>query len=179
MNYYCAYLQCIREQLPLLSCVEDVLNEMSSMVLLHDLYGMRKVTTSQPYDGCIDLHQNWIDYCVCSDDFNSSFKSVAVTDASISVLKLMRGCVIENISTFKRVESHEYKQALLELQRLEKVIQGECILPEWEWRNINEVSLEGKRFLSHPEPELIPLHGDYLNQPEMRYLSIYKRIKPD
>lgn len=160
LNLTIAYLQCIRERLPVLAVVEDTLSEMSCMVLLHELFVLRKITTFQPYESAVDLHRNWIDYSLYSNEFQEYLNDIAVNNASLAVLKLMAKEAMETIVTLKRIGSDEYPYAARELETLMAAVSGAEVLPEWEWYDINHTPLDGRVFLPESVPELIPLRGN-------------------
>ncbi|MDE9447686.1 hypothetical protein KKJ04_19450 [Xenorhabdus bovienii] len=63
LNLICAYLQLIKDELPELKGVENVLGEDNGSALLATVYGMDIIREKQPYSAELDLYENWNDYC--------------------------------------------------------------------------------------------------------------------
>lgn len=155
LNLRCAYIQSIRDRLPLLSCVDAVINEKSCMLLLHEFYGIRISTIPRRYEKYIDLHQNWIDYCFASCNRFDSLNDYAVERASLKVLKLMYHEAKENLSAMKKSSSDEYILAVKEVNQLNAVIRGMSVSPIWGWSDINGHSLAGKQYCRSTTCEIV------------------------
>lgn len=102
------------------------------MVLLHELFGLHIITTFEPYKSAVDLHQNWIDYSLHSNEFQECLSDIAVSNASLAVLNLMVKEAAVNVFTLKRTGSDEYLHAVRKLETLMVAVSGAEVLPEWE-----------------------------------------------
>lgn len=155
INLRCAYIQCIRERLPLLPCTQAFINEMSCMILLHEFYGIRQITTPRRYNKCIDLHQNWIDYCFPSCNMQDSLNDVSVENASHQLLTLMYKEAEEHVSMLAASGSNDLLASVIEMDNLREVIKGTPVSPAWGWTDINGHSLAGKRYTQNFNYEMV------------------------
>ncbi|WGM03513.1 hypothetical protein [Arsenophonus nasoniae] len=145
-QHACAYVQIVRDGLPVLSsCLDDCVGDWDGVILLNRFYGFKPIYKMIKPDEIIDFYDNWHEY-VLKNDVNK-INQFAVINASRKIVEFFCEKIEKTIQDFPHFE--------IELKRLRLLLNGECVEETWNWQRIDAKYLTGFKLWDSTEPELI------------------------
>ena len=158
INLACAYIQKMRDYLPILPYGDDVVGEDDGIEILHSFYGFEKLYKNTEYDYILDFYDNWEEYCCGRIYPNNILNKFAVENASIKIFEVMKKIML-GLEGWYRDSDHFDEQCWNDvIQQLSAVIQGSPVLPEWQWKTIDGKFIPSGKIYSQPsELEFLPI----------------------
>lgn len=116
LNDVVAYLQLVRDELPLFSIVDDVLGEEDGSSILERLFGCRRIVSEEPIqcDTEINIHRNWETHA-CLLDLKLLAPRMPVTPDVVAAAildEMEKQAVRLRPLGFSREEAAEYEKLL-------------------------------------------------------------------
>lgn len=154
LKYACAYVQHIRNRLPVLNSMEFIIHPAFCVTLLNKFYGMEPVALK---GGCpeIDLYTNWKQYCLHQPFLCHEINEYAVCNASVLMLGIMRDKAITRYQRLKEIYPAHISAMIKDIEHLEAAVSGCGVASEWRWYTPTGENLTGRQFLFSEQPEII------------------------
>ncbi|EOA8011298.1 TPA: hypothetical protein ACJI8J_004392 [Kluyvera georgiana] len=168
-----AYLQLIHSTLPDFPYMANCLEQADAVELYCRIFGGIPLNTNQHYTAEIDLYRNWeIDTRELVNDINCQ-NSIAISGCVEKIFKY----IVENSVQIYQLTKEAYKlgqgmtnnekeeMALLliymdwQLQRMDRVLMGENIQKEWDWRDFEGRLISDISYSPTEQPDLY-IHKD-------------------
>ncbi|MDF7679946.1 hypothetical protein PT300_04680 [Enterobacteriaceae bacterium ESL0689] len=165
LNIRCAYLQLLYYELPLIKGAKDKLRENGSVALLKSVFDIEPIYEYQNYSQKLDLYDNWNDYCGGRlDDYMDEIRVIARSGVFKNLLNIMlincRSSINRYLALageFELKNSADWLKAVNNnIIRLQQLVDGGAVDPEWNWRTIGEPSCTGRVYVHNSNKPDLP-----------------------
>jgi len=154
LNILCAYIQLLQYELSIPYGADDAIAEDNGAALLHAIFGLEVIREEEPYGLELDFYYNWDEYC-CSrlEECLEEILAVAKPDAFRELLKNMADEWRDAIRRYNEgrfyLDSPDdwINEKEKNICRLQSVIDGGAVAPEWGWRTQDGSDSAGKVFV--------------------------------
>jgi len=149
-NFACAYIQLIREELPSLPFIDDVIGEEETHYFMQKYYQASSVDENVSVDYIIDLHENW--EVVASRCTLNMVNAFAASNARYTMLKYLCETAKQNILKCEKLDQIKYAN---DFKRLERMLAGEAVKEAWQWENLSGKKLTGLQITESETPDYL------------------------
>ncbi|WP_042857942.1 hypothetical protein [Dickeya sp. NCPPB 3274] len=163
LNLACAYIQLIRDELPDLQGVDDVVGEDNGSALLESIYNMEIIKEECNFNGEVDFYENWNEYCVVKlKSLALNMLEYAKPDVfKIVIMNMIDECH-DSITRFNKDDlDNEDRDVWIpviqqNIIRLSQIADGEAVCKSWGWQTLSGSSLNGRVFVKGNGEKDIP-----------------------
>ncbi|MCT4711360.1 hypothetical protein MUA04_14345 [Enterobacteriaceae bacterium H11S18] len=168
LNIMCAYIQLLQCELPVPQGAEDTIGKENGAALLAAIFGLDIVREEMPCIRTLDFYDNWNEYCGGDlSRYLGEIRAVAKPGAFRALLKNMADECRDAIRRYRAgaffLDSPEkwISETEKNIDRLQFVINGGAVAPEWAWRTQDGSDCAGEVFVRHDgEPDFPAINCD-------------------
>ena len=155
INLACAYIQLIRDELPDLKGVNDVISEDNGTLLLSGIYGLEVIRESEAVSDEVDFYTNWSRYC--SAGFSVFREELLVLAKPCAFKKMIKNMINECHESMARLkagsaEINDREHWIMTVQtnatRLKSVLNGARIDESWNWATLSGENCAGRIYVT-------------------------------